>query len=619
MKFKFLFPAVLLSVLMVACSAEMVDRLPSESIDIDESKQVLVIPVDAERVMVMFPIATYANSYAYAVNGGSAVPIDNLAYADGYCSFEINVANEPFEGTIALYASKLENGGDWGEPIATVNYVMSTSDYVPDAFVSRRGPSSVEIRVNETSGSSSRDYLVEITGTGDTSFEKSYEFTQQNVLAINDEEITAEGTYQAKVYLVTSQGVSRAAEMDILAYDDRFNSTMDMNVEESSFVVTNLPESAQSVRLMRVISAAEQEQVLEVEAVGGKVVFSFTDLKSLDSGRFYAVTADGDGYAVSNLLKYTIPIVPQETHIYRKNIVLDVNLIEGAVPTFVVIGPAGVSATYSENRIVISGLSSKTTYDSIELRLTNLEYSTVTPYIMNQITTDTFAGLTYGWDGYFDAFPRDVHSNFVITVEDAPDGSEFPYYVYFADTDAEVIRQVERGQIESGHRLRVMPLVDSSPDLDSSLKEPETSSANPVDFATGMAGSIDFRQQNTAYKVNSVKWNKLARGNLESDLMPSDWYISNADSNPDKDIVTTITWSTALSVPNETLTTFEFGERVENGVALPYVRFANIPGEGMAGMGLYENANPQNEEFGDSMTVEEAKYNWYLTPVAEEV
>ena len=296
MKLHFLVPTVLSAVLMVACSAEMVGRLPSEDIEIDESLPAVVTTIDSGRVLVTFPLATYANSYAYAVNGGSVVPIDSISYANGYCSVEINLSSESFEGQIVLYASKSENGGDWVQ-IASLDYILSVTDYVPDAFVSRRGPTSVEIRVNTTSDSSSHNYLVELVGTVGTDFaEKSYEFTGTNVLAIS-EGLVEDGTYQAKVYLVTPQGPSQAAEMDILAYDPDFESTMDMDVADSSFVVTNLPDSAQTVRLMRVISADEQERLLEVNVADGRAVFPFTDLESLDSGRFYAVTESGDGYS----------------------------------------------------------------------------------------------------------------------------------------------------------------------------------------------------------------------------------------------------------------------------------------------------------------------------------
>lgn len=602
MKLRFLVPTVLSAVLMVACSAEMVGRLPSEDIEIDESLPAIVTTIDSGRVLVRFPLATYANSYAYAVNGGSVVPIDSISYANGYCSVEINLSSESFEGQIVLYASKSENGGDWIQ-IASLDYILAVTDYVPDAFVSRRGPTSVEIRVNTTSDSNSHNYLVELVGTGGTDFaEKSYEFTGTNVLTIS-EGLVEDGTYQAKVYLVTTQGPSQAAEMDILAYDPDFESNMDMDVADSSFVVTNLPESAQTVRLMRVISADEQERLLEVNVADGRAVFQFTDLESLDSGRFYAVTESGDGYAVSNLLKYTIPIVPQETHIYRKNIVLDVNLVEGAAPTFVVIGPAGASASYSNGRITISGLTSGARYDSMELRLTNNEYSSVSSYSMSDVEMATFVG-NYEWNGKLKAplswSPQT--SSFKIIVEEANSLSNYPYYVYFSMDDP----AVTSATVKEKDYLRIMPLIDQDVDVDSTGNKLVL--GKTIDCSDPADG---YEKANNAYLTNATKWNSL------SSMPTYDWRIDAETSSVSGDSVVTVAISRSIVSGVVTTTTFDFMEIDSDGdgVPEPVIRFRNI-GDSTAQMGLYTNYSKADSPYYDSSD-ENSDYTWYLTLVEE--
>ena len=216
---------------------------------------------------------------------------------------------------------------------------------------------------------------------------------------------------------------------------------------------------------------------------------------------------------------------------------------------------------------------------------------------INNVKTKSFAGddpvngKSYEWVGKFSGETNET--NFRIIVKEAPDESDFPYYVYFAKDDAAIV-----GTKYESMELRIMPIVDVS------VGEPNVTSSSPV--KTDSVPS-DLSTQNTSYLANSNKWNPLG-----SNAPIKSWYIVNPDTSNDKDIVITKTSTESLmQAPMET--SFYFMEYLsEKGEIKPAIKFKNKSTETLINMFLYQNGSDQRSVFGDSAE-KEWKYCFYLT------
>ena len=616
MKIKSWLACLVIAVLLASCSAEIVSSLPPEDVA-DSSATVEIISRGADNLTISFDPVPYAKSYWYTVGDSVDYTACDITVDGDRLTTVIDVASQT-TGYFVLYGSTATSADDTGfttVPVATVDYTLSLAnvDISGYAYVSARTKDGVLIgfknNIDTTQAKFRADFdlndqLPGIVIENPSELEIPLEAPNQSYTlylfwALADEEFNSE------MY----------ATLEVGQYDSSLVADMRLTATDDGFKITEIPGNVSTIDLRKSITgdSTEYETLVTVAVSGGESFVPFSNLQSLETGSFYAATGDG---VISNIMIYTVPVTELSRTENWKSAEIGVNFDDpDYVQSLSVIGQANVTAYVSDSKdsIVIEGLDSNSTYNRITVRVngdSNLDF-----YI-EDVNTRSFAEVgVFKWEGTFVA--SDEKRNFVILVENAPEGSDFPYYVYFDDTDDEVVYQKVTGQ-----KLRIMPLIDSSAGLPESIREPESSSrAGAVDFETGMAGTTNFVSQNNAYRINSVKWNSLAERSFDSYYLPSKWYIPKpADTNDAKDVVSTITSSFAIILWAETSTTFEFGERFVDGIAQPYVRFENKSDNSLVKSGLQQNASPQNVEFGDmTMSSEDAKYNWYLTPASEEV
>lgn len=621
MKIKSWLACLVIAVLLASCSAEIVSSLPPEDVA-DSSATVEIISRGADNLTISFDPVPYAKSYWYTVGDSVDYTACDITVDGNKLTTVIAVASQT-SGYFVLYGSTATSADDTGftaVPVATVDYTLSLAnvDISEYAYVSARTEDGVLIgfknNIDTTQAKFRADFdlsdqLPGIVIDNPSELEIPLEDPNQSYTfylfwALSDEDFNSE------MY----------ATLEVGQYDSSLVADMRLTATDDGFKITEIPGNVSAIDLRKSITgdSTEYETLVTVAVSGDEAFVPFSNLQSLETGSFYAATGDG---VISNIMIYTVPVTELSRTENWKSVEIGVNFDDpDYVQSLSVIGQANVTAYISDSKdsIVIEGLDSNSTYNRITVRVngdSNLDF-----YI-EDVNTRSFAEVgTFSWEGAFAASPS-VQTNFVIRVEASPEGSDYPYYIYFDESDAEVMRQVEKGKITKGQKLRIMPLVDSSEGLPDDIREPKTVNDPMVNFKSGMAGSVSFETQNAAYRINSVKWNSMANGNLDATFgLPSKWYIDEPDTNSNNDIVTTVTLSVALGVDNETITTFEFGERFVDGVAQPYIRFENKAGdEGLAYLGLHKNNNPQNMEFGDDLPDDDVPYNWYLTPASEEV
>lgn len=602
-KLTFTLFAVMLTLLLAACSAEIVNNLPAEEIKTPETMDVQIEAAGESSLTVRFSPVPYASAYAYRIaETGTLVPAE-FTYEAPYNVMTVTLSpTDPMMGTLELYART--SNGDW-IMVSSSGYAHSLSSVAPDIYLSSRSKTSAEIRVNSRINPALVVYNVELRDSAGTETISSDLFYNTNVITIS--ELQSDSAYTVYVSQATDDlSFSEASSVSIPVYDPSLETVMDLEISSDGLTVTNATDST-----IALYKQGSQTPVLEGIAVsGGSATIAFTDLKSLESGAFYVSGDSGK----SNLIEFTVDPRPVSvTGNWRSaEVYFDfADDFDASRWSVSVSGQLGVTAEIDavKERVIISGLDSNCEYTGLVLLFTSSELgASVT--CSADVTTRTYAGMRFAWEGMLSNRIPGTNSkdtNFVLRVEAAPDGSDFPYYVYFDDTDKAVIKAGKEGQ-----NLRVMPLIDDSEDL--ADREGMPSDENMVDYTSGRTDSgLDFSKQNEAYVLNSEKWNY-------STIKPVSWYINKDGSSAGKNIVTTSTISIAVFIietDNETITTFEFDERrLDDGTIQPFIRFENLPGRGMASMGLQKNAKPQCDEFGDSdISDDDAKYNWYLTPV----
>ena len=487
-------------------------------------------------------------------------------------------------GNIFVFGRK--NGGEWVK-IATAEYVMSLANIQPDAYLSKRGETEAEIRIDSELDPSSVDYEIEITS--DNPEEKPFYtyLKENNSYTISG--LTAAGNYTAtirnKLKTETSYGTNSSTTVTITPYDSNNKQTITLEISETkdAFNISGIP-SGTNISLYKTNKTSPVFSNID-ENADGTATIPFRSLKSLESGYFFVST--GNGTVNSNILKYTIPLrIESTTANYRSaeikiDIAEDVKLSDS---NFSIEGNGLQSAeiSVSNSGVRIGKLDSDTSYD-FTLRYVDSEYMGTESI---HVDTKSFAGKSYQWIGTFNGSTKET--NFRIYVKDPVEGSEYPYYVYFSNDDAAIINSKYEGQ-----ELKIMPLFDE---------------ANGESLPT-QSNQISWKEnspQNNAYKANSSKWNG-------SPINPSSWYIEKSGpSESSKDVIETLTQSTAFSMEQPTTTTFSFMEYMDEttGEYKPVIKFRNTSSSSLVTGFLRKNSNPnEGLRYGDSTTDE---YSFYL-------
>lgn len=574
---------IILAVCIISCSPVAVSTLPDA--DIEQGSATATATITGEHsINITFTPAAFASEYAYAIDNESAIEEDaSLTFKNGLYAFNIfSGLND--SGNIFVFGRK--NGGEWVK-IATAEYVMSLANIQPDAYLSKRGETEAEIRIDSELDPSSVDYEIEITS--DNPEEKPfYKYLKENN-SYTISGLTAAGNYTAtirnKLKTETSYGANSSTTVTITPYDSNNKQTITLEISETkdAFNISGIP-SGTNISLYKTNKTSPVFSNID-ENADGTATIPFRSLKSLESGYFFVST--GNGTVNSNILKYTIPLrIESTTANYRSaeikiDIAEDVKLSDS---NFSIEGNGLQSAeiSVSNSGVRIGKLDSDTSYD-FTLRYVDSEYMGTESI---HVDTKSFAGKSYQWIGTFNGSTKET--NFRIYVKDPVEGSEYPYYVYFSNDDAAIINSKYEGQ-----ELRIMPLFDE---------------ANGESLPT-QSNQISWKEnspQNNAYKANSSKWNG-------SPINPSSWYIEKSGpSESSKDVIETLTQSTAFSMEQPTTTTFSFMEYMDEttGEYKPVIKFRNTSSSSLVTGFLRKNSNPKEGlRYGDSTTDE---YSFYL-------
>ena len=574
---------IILAVCIISCSPVAVSTLPDA--DIEQGSATATATITGEHsINITFTPAAFASEYAYAIDNESAIEEDaSLTFKNGLYAFNIfSGLND--SGNIFVFGRK--NGGEWVK-IATAEYVMSLANIQPDAYLSKRGETEAEIRIDSELDPSSVDYEIEITS--DNPEEKpSYTYLKENN-SYTISGLTAAGNYTAtirnKLKTETSYGANSSTTVTIIPYDSNNEQTITLEISETkdAFNISGIP-SGTNISLYKTNKTSPVFSNID-ENADGTATIPFRSLKTLESGYFFVST--GNGTVNSNILKYTIPLrIESTTANYRSaeikiDIAEDVKLSDS---NFIIEGNGLQSAeiSVSNSGVRIGKLDSDTSYD-FTLRYVDSEYMGTESI---HVDTKSFAGKSYQWIGTFNGSTKET--NFRIYVKDPVEGSEYPYYVYFSNDDAAIINSKYEGQ-----ELRIMPLFDE---------------ANGESLPT-QNNQISWKEdspQNNAYKANSSKWN----GSI---INPSSWYIEKSGpSESSKDVIETLTQSTAFSMEQPTTTTFSFMEYMDEttGEYKPVIKFRNTSSSSLVTGFLRKNSNPnEGLQYGDSTTDE---YSFYL-------
>ena len=621
---------ILLTVfLAVSCSQVVYDNLPPADISVD-NVSFLVERVRAgndDTLKLKFTPVAYVSKYGYQVDNNSVVDINpnNLGYEDEYITYQLPVNEEYSETGLVKLFSRSDSGDAF---IKAAEYsFLTTSDVAPNVTVRSRYENYVELYVS--ANDPEIEYQVTVTDKTETK-----EPVVMSSLKAENGIITVIGLFPDHEYTLIVAHKSAGDEdygqnttsLDVGKYE--YSVVISLEVTDTAFTASEIPEGINSVSLRKISDNEEKyKEIVSADVNNGAAMFSFSDMKSLESGIFYVYAEDASGKYISNTVSETTPIIVKgRTENYRSvDLYIDFadDVKEDETVTFAVSGLTGVSASIQDFKsndghdvLTISGIDSNTTYDKISFSANKVGAFAVSSVVEN-VTTKSFAGKFFEWNGDLVKVgflgENRPNTNFIIYVDNKKEGSDYPYYVYFSENDAAIDVSSEYKASD----FRIMPLLDSSDKLNN--PDPKTDANNKVICESNTTSNGEnVTSQNKTYTVNSQKWNALTGTGMESLAKITEWYIETPDANSSKDIVTTETMSKAaiLSKFAPTETTFSFGEyRNENNLCLPYVKFKNYSDNGTVKSGLYTNGNKLNtpESFGDNDA--DPSYCWYLTLV----
>lgn len=613
---------ILLTVLLaVSCSQVVYDKLPSADIGgasttIDATQQ----DKTSKNLILKFKPVPYVSSYAYSFSGNSEkIPFDSNEFKDGFLTYIIYAARIPAnDGTIELFG-RSSNSSEW-KSLATVDYTIKIEGESPDAYVYARNRDNVVIKIDPANG---KEYLYNvITLAEDGAVIKNTGFIDATEGKITINELNENDSYFFRVYQKESLNDPDPVDytpLEVSAFDGK-EITLTLTTDISGFIISGIKEDTKEIELKNQNNSSLTVVKSATDITDGTITVPFSKLPSLESGLFYVVSTEG---TKSNNLKGSTPISIISTTPNYRSVDLTIKFSSLIDVDDIVFSGRDGDSTYeshavsvapdNEALITISNLDSNTPYNNLILEAVfNNEQLGVS---LNTFTTKSFAekaGKFYKWEGKLKATPMAgggiEDSNFIIFVKDSALGSDYPYYVYFSENDDAL-----GGTEYKSSGLRIMPLMDTSEGL--ANPDPTTSPSNKVDYDTDMLGNINIKSINDAYKKNSKKWNGVSLATIKN------WYIGESGPvNSQKDVISTITWSTAAlgsfeMPPTDTETIFYFNEvRNEDGSITPYIKFYNY-GE-TAKLGLYTNVDADTEwKHFETNKPNQPEYTFYLSPV----
>ena len=541
----------------------------------------------------------YVETYSYYIGNDEPEPIYNMEnYEGGFIVVDIDLTDYPTTGVITLVGSN-EDGKS--AILADHEYSLLTpGELPPDVYVSARYSDSVKFVVN--SNDPDAVYVIDIEDSNGDSKQEVLKATDGTLVV---SELSEDLSYTFKITLLNA---SATTTLKVGTY--QYNMVMNLSVTDEGFVITEIPDGVADITLKKRDDSAFE---ISHSVSDSSVTILYSEMKSLESGDFYVIGNDGSETCYSNIIQTVTPLVIIGKRENYRSVDLYVDLANETLTTdnIYITGVQNVSRSleYGEEYdvITVSNLSSNHEH-SFTIRVSTDDYTQKKD--VTDIKTKSFAGLYFEWTGELKPpfFGSTKKANFSVYVDNAHEGSDYPYYVYFSKND-DVLDGNASGYEKSD--LRITPLVDSS----LSVGEPKVTEDNYVitfkdsdqKIESGMTTQgDDLKTNNHTYLVNSGKWNSMG-------VNPDWWYIIYDESSASDDNIITKTMSQALGMDADTTTAFYFSEvRNEDGSVSPFIKFYNY-GD-IAKMGLYKNASQEWQQF-ESVKPEKPEYTYYLSLV----
>lgn len=624
---------ILLTVLLaVSCSQVVYDNLPPVEIGGKYSTTLTAAQDGTSAALKLrFNAVPYITQYGYDINGSAIEEIpDSEIKVIGGADYEFTISSEDignqYNGEIYLYGKvPSDSGTDEWVNIGYTEYSIAIEGTAPAVNLYARDETEAVLYLD----SPPVGMMYKVDVKEESSGDPIEGLSVSNLLPdINDgmlhiSNLESDQSYIFDVYQKKAgeeneyPTVYSSVEVEAFTNEVKLVLTED---ENAGFVV-EIAEDLTGISTVTLVNDTTDMELVTVDVTGNSATFAYEQIPSLESGLFYAKTTSAGEEYISNYVDTITPITVLEMTPNYRSVDLKVKFSDQITDpaTDIALSTPGLASStfeYIEQEdgtylLGVNGLSSNTSYPNLNLRAT--VNGTRITIIMDAFKTKSFAGKFFEWSG---TFVSGTSTKFIIYVEEAPEGSNYPYYVYFSENDPAMSLS---DALYKKSDLRIMPLVDSSINL--SNPEPETSESVQVNCSTGYAGENNLKSQNDAYKINSLKWNKM-RDNVT--LLR--WYIADPDASDSKDGVITDTATRAnmgFEVTSHTYTSFYFMENDINGdgTVEPFVKFVNT-GDFLAKMGLEENSKGSSEwEAFESSKPSEPNYTFYLSPVdfSEEV
>ena len=456
---------ILLTVLLaVSCSQVVYDKLPPEDIE-EYSATFETERVNNTTLRLKFTPVPYVETYSYYIGNDEPEPIYNMEnYENGFIVVDIDLTDYPTTGVITLIGNS--DDGKKSAILADHEYsLLVPGEIPPDVYVSARYSDSVRFVVN--SNDPDAVYVIDIEDSNGDSKQEVLKATDGTLVV---SELSEDLSYTFKITLLNA---SATTTLKVGTY--QYNMVMNLSVTDEGFVITGIPDGVADITLKKRDDSAFE---ISHSVSDSSVTISYSEMKSLEAGDFYVIGNDDSETYYSNIIQTVTPLVIIEKRENYRSVDLYVDLADETLTTdnIYITGVQNVSRSlvYGEEYdvITVSNLSSNHEH-SFTIRVSTDDYTLNKE--VTDIKTKSFAGLYFEWTGTLKPplFGSTKKANFSVYVDNAHEGSDYPYYVYFSKND-DVLDGNASGYEKSD--LRITPLVDSS----LSVGEPKVTEDNYV-------------------------------------------------------------------------------------------------------------------------------------------
>lgn len=528
----------------------------------DGSTTAVNVTASSESAEVFFTPVAGADSYEirYGIPSGDektyTVPTSSYS-TSGMFEVKIRPLNPSTKYSVGVYAKNSANAGFiavGGASFTTLE--AGTLDYAPVAWLESRGQDSADIAISMTEGFF---YSISILNPDGT--------VMKTVVPENGDAtitgIAQDDTYTAVIYHGSSEEKISpyTTRIEIPAYSISYAENFTLSYSNGIVKAEGVPEEAISLSLYKRVDG--NDSLIKKTDNPKETEFTLPISKSFESGIYHFIAETPSGNVSSSNQLITAGILVSSDEIGYQHITMNWDnggYADGEVIYNTVVS-GGINAKLDEERgnctLSLSGLESKTEYSiSIEAILPDKRICTTDL----TLTTKDFSGV-YQWINKTSPLNKKV-GNFVITVENSPEESAYPYYIRVNSQDC----------YYNGTEYRVLPLIDDSYSSGESMPD----------------GMIPYQSDESyaqAYRWNAGKWNKTS-------MSPAKWRIADYSIGSDvfKTTVNSTLSGSSSELPTETTWTFK-----EDSSGNPVLYFKNYSSSLLVSMGLYTNPDYETE------------------------